>query len=146
MNKSVPVCSHRQPNVPMHRGFTLIELVIAMVIVSILAALAIPSYSAYVRKSRRTDAKNALLDMASLEERFFTTNNTYSSTPSDLGYTNRNCGALSAHLLRRVPAPHAGPRPTRPLLSAATWLDDGDLECGVLPFHPVSSAAPDQSC
>ncbi len=87
MNKPVPVRSDRRPNVPRHRGFTLIELVIAMVIVAILAALAIPSYSAYIRKSRRTDAKAALLDMASLEERYFTTNNTYSSTPSDLGYT-----------------------------------------------------------
>jgi type IV pilus assembly protein PilE len=67
-------------------GFTLIELVIAMVIAAILASIAIPSYSAYVQKSRRTDAKSALLDAASLEERFYSTNNTYSSSPQDLGY------------------------------------------------------------
>jgi type IV pilus assembly protein PilE len=68
-------------------GFTLIELVVAMVIVGILAAIAVPAYSSYVLKSHRTDAKTALLDMASLEERFFSTNNSYSQTPSDLGYT-----------------------------------------------------------
>jgi type IV pilus assembly protein PilE len=70
-----------------------------MVIASILAAIAIPSYSSYIQKSRRTEAKSALLTMASLEERFFSTNNTYSSTPSDLGYT----GA--------VPFPGAAPFP-----------------------------------
>jgi type IV pilus assembly protein PilE len=69
-------------------GFTLIELVIAMVIVSILATIAIPAYSTYVRKARRTDAKTALLDMASLEERYFSVNNSYSSTATDLGYAS----------------------------------------------------------
>jgi len=69
-----------------HKGFTLIELVVAMLIAAILAAVAIPAYSNYVRKSHRTDAKNALLDMASLEERFFSTNNTYSQSFADLGY------------------------------------------------------------
>jgi type IV pilus assembly protein PilE len=68
-------------------GFTLIELVVAIVIVGILAAIAIPAYSGYVAKSHRTDAKTALLDMASMEERFFSTNNSYSQNPSDLGYT-----------------------------------------------------------
>jgi type IV pilus assembly protein PilE len=75
---------HSPPRVP--RGFTLIELVVAMVIAAILAAIAIPSYNNYVRKGRRTDAKSALLDIASLEERYFTTNNVYSTTATDIGY------------------------------------------------------------
>jgi type IV pilus assembly protein PilE len=57
-----------------------------MVIVAILASIAVPAYNSYIRKARRTEAKSALLDMASLEERFFTTNNTYTQAPSDLGY------------------------------------------------------------
>jgi len=76
-----------QPPARRQRGFTLIELVIAMVIASILAAIAIPSYTSYIMKSRRTEAKSALLNIASLEERFFSTNNTYSALPTDLGYT-----------------------------------------------------------
>jgi len=67
-------------------GFTLIELVVAMVIVAILAAIAIPAYSSYVRQARRTDAKSALLDLASLEERYFSVNNSYTSDQTQLGY------------------------------------------------------------
>jgi type IV pilus assembly protein PilE len=68
------------------KGFTLIELVVAMVIAAILAAIAIPAYSSYVRKARRTDAKSALLDLASLEERFYSTQNQYTATATNLGY------------------------------------------------------------
>jgi type IV pilus assembly protein PilE len=85
MNKTV-LFRGALPRVRRQRGFTLIELMIAVVIASILAAIAIPSYSSYIMRSRRTEAKSALLNLASLEERFFSTNNTYSSTPSDLGY------------------------------------------------------------
>jgi type IV pilus assembly protein PilE len=85
MNKTV-LLRRVQPPARRQPGFTLIELVIAMVIASILAAIAIPSYTSYIMRSRRTEAKSALLNMASLEERYFSTNNTYSTTPSDLGY------------------------------------------------------------
>lgn len=69
------------------RGFTLIELVVALVIAAVLAAIAVPSYLNYSRQSRRTEAKTALLDMASLEERYFSVNNVYSPNTTDLGYT-----------------------------------------------------------
>lgn len=69
------------------RGFTLIELMITVAVVGILSAIAYPSYQDYVRKSRRVDAKNALLDMASRQERFFSVNNKYSDTAAGLGYT-----------------------------------------------------------
>jgi len=71
---------------PRHRGFTLVELIVAMVILSILAAIAIPSYSQYVLKSHRTEAKAALMDAASLEERYFSTSNLYTNNPMQLGY------------------------------------------------------------
>lgn len=68
-------------------GFTLIELVVTVAIVAILAAIAIPSYTSYVRQGRRVDAKNALLDMAALEERYFTVNNAYTTSAANLGYS-----------------------------------------------------------
>ncbi len=74
------------PKIKKLAGFTLIELVVAMVIGAILAAIAIPAYSNYVRQSRRTDAKTALLDLASLEERYFSVNNAYTTSATNLGY------------------------------------------------------------
>jgi type IV pilus assembly protein PilE len=69
-----------------NQGFTLIELIVAMVILAILAAIAIPSYNQYVLKSHRTEAKAALMDAASLEERYFSTANQYTNDPTKLGY------------------------------------------------------------
>jgi type IV pilus assembly protein PilE len=73
------------------RGVTLIELMIVVVIASILMAIAVPSYTAYVLRSHRVEAKTAVLDLAGREERFFSTSvngANYSQNPTDLGYAN----------------------------------------------------------
>jgi type IV pilus assembly protein PilE len=67
-------------------GFSLIELMVTVLIISVLVAIAIPTYIDKVRKSRRTEAKTALLDLAGREERYFNTNNAYSIVQADLGY------------------------------------------------------------
>ncbi|HET7775925.1 MAG TPA: pilin, partial [Azospira sp.] len=46
-------------NSPQH-GFTLIELMISVVIISILAAIALPAYQDYVTRSRLSEATSAL--------------------------------------------------------------------------------------
>lgn len=58
-------------------GFTLIELMIAVAIVGILAALAYPSYQDSVRKTHRAEAQGDLMELASFMERYFTENNSY---------------------------------------------------------------------
>ncbi len=45
------------------KGFTLIELMIVIVIVAILVGLAVPSFLESVRKSRRSDGLDAIIDM-----------------------------------------------------------------------------------
>jgi type IV pilus assembly protein PilE len=67
-------------------GFTLIELMITVAIVAILATIASTSYNSQVQKSRRTDARSAILDLAGREEKLFSTTNAYSAVASDLGY------------------------------------------------------------
>ncbi len=62
---------------PISHGFTLIELMIVVAVIAILAAIAYPSYLDQVRKSRRADAKAALLELAQFMERNYTTANRY---------------------------------------------------------------------
>lgn len=61
------------------KGFTLIEVMIAVAIIGILAAIAFPSYQDYVRKARRADAKEALLRVQLEQEKWRANNATYSS-------------------------------------------------------------------
>ncbi len=68
-------------------GFTLVELLVTIAIVSLLAGLALSSYMNQSRESRRTEAKTAILDLAGREERNYSTTNTYSTVPTQLGYT-----------------------------------------------------------
>lgn len=66
------------------RGFTLIELLVAVVIVGIVAAIAVPSYSSYVLKSRRADAFDAVTFVQQEQERFRSQNTEYATGFDDL--------------------------------------------------------------
>ena len=78
---SCPGTGQRRPD---QSGFSLIELMIVLVIIGVLVAVAVPAYTSYMQKSYRSDAKTALLDLASREEKYFSVNNQYTSSAASL--------------------------------------------------------------
>lgn len=68
-------------------GFTLIELMIVVAVIGILSAIAYPSYSEYVQRSRIAEATSTLGDMRIRQERYFQDNRTYASAGTTCGAT-----------------------------------------------------------
>lgn len=68
------------------RGFTLLELMIVVVIISILAGIGYPMYLDQIRKSRRATAQTALNDAAARMEQFFLDRKSYADDMNQLGY------------------------------------------------------------
>lgn len=68
------------------RGVTLMELMIVITIIAILAAIAYPNYRQFIQRAKRNEAKAALLQIATLQERFYLQNNTYTTDMRNLGF------------------------------------------------------------
>ena len=60
-------------------GFSLVEIIVALAILSILTGLAVPAYTDYVRRNRRSDAINTLLRLQLAQERWRASNITYAT-------------------------------------------------------------------
>jgi type IV pilus assembly protein PilE len=62
-----------------NKGFSLIELMVAVVIVGILTAIAVPSYQSLTIKASRAAAQTELLELASLQEKIYLNSNAYTA-------------------------------------------------------------------
>jgi len=69
------------------KGFTLIELLIVVVIIGILAAIAIPKFSATREKAYYSAMKSDLKNLASQQEIYYADEYTYTDATSELGFT-----------------------------------------------------------
>ncbi len=110
------------------RGFTLMELMIAVAIVGILAAIAVPSYQAQMRQGYRSDAITELQRILAAQERYFMSNKTYTDDMTDLGFAAdpyvidrysiaaAQCGATALVLCVEITATATG-----------TQAEDGDI-------------------
>ena len=115
-------------------GFTLIELMITVVIISIIAAVAYPMYTEYVRQARRSDAQIALTTVANAQERFYQDCNTYAATISSasgcgngLGFTSSN--SPDGFYTLTVPLANTA---SYQITATATGIQAADTQCATL--------------
>ena len=85
--------ARRAPATCERAGFTLIDLLAALAIVTLLACVAVPSYRAQVIRTRRSDARAALLSLAAAEENFHASCNAYAGILDDS--RDSSCGDSS---------------------------------------------------
>jgi type IV pilus assembly protein PilE len=75
-------------------GFSMIELMVVVVIIGILAAIVVPSYSNYVIRGAREAAEADLLDLASLQEKIYLNSNAYTASVTNAYDGNATTGGL----------------------------------------------------
>jgi type IV pilus assembly protein PilE len=122
-------------------GFTLVELMIAVVILAIIVGIAVPAYTYQMQKARRADARNAILDIAGREERFLSVSNAYSLLPSDVGYGGAwpqvvNNGYYSVTVAVPDPA-FAGNGPSFIVTATAIGVQANDTACATFTVNQI---------
>ena len=108
-------------------GFSLIEVMIAVLIIAVLAAIAYPSYDNHVTNSRRAAAAGCLMERAQFMERYYTTNMSYADAPDPA-----QCQDLQGHYAISLPAASLGERTYTLQAEPQGRQASKDTRCGTL--------------
>lgn len=108
------------------KGFTLIELMVAVAIIAILAAVAIPNYQNYIIKSNRAAAQAFMLDLDNREKQYFLDARAYTQTVTDLTTVPANVGKFYAITIAVFTAPPTFTITATPI-AGARQASDGNL-------------------
>lgn len=119
-------------------GFSLLEVLIAITIVGLLAAISYPSFQNSLIKTRRAEGKTALLDLQQRMERFFLDRNSY--TTATIGSGNSSTDVLSSNLTEngrytlQISATSNTP-PSYTIQAVPQAPQNADTECGTFTLN-----------
>lgn len=115
------------------RGVTLIELAVAVAVMGILAAVAYPNYTAYVKRSRRADAMALLTSVVQAQERYRANKTAYAAELTDL---NLSAQSITRYYTVEIAGVGAMPSLTSGYLATASVVSGGpqarDADCATL--------------
>lgn len=114
---------------PRSAGFTLVELMIAVMVVGILAAVAWPSFQDSVRKGHRADAQAFLMELAQQEQRYLLDARAYANSLAALSASVP--ASVASHYQSPVFTVTAGTPPTFSISITPTGSQASD-SCGTL--------------
>ena len=80
-----------------YQGFSLIELMITVAIISILAGVAYPAYTDFVTRSNRAEAQRELMRLANLQEQVFVDTRAYAADMTGLGFATATYTTETGH-------------------------------------------------
>ena len=132
------------------RGFTLIEMLMTVAIISILVAIAYPGYTSYVRKAHRGEAISALMEIANAQEKFYLDCgvNSYATSLA----AARNCAGLALGYVSATAGGYyalavtAADATTYSLTATAQGSQVDDTGCTVLTLTSTGLKTPASGC
>ncbi len=114
------------PSLAARSGFSLIELMIAVAVLVVIVAIAVPSYQGTVRKSRRTEAATAINAVMQAQERYRTNNPTYAGALADIGQPATTPSGYYAISIDNGSATATGYTVTATAVAGTSQAADGD--------------------
>ena len=120
------------------KGFTLTELVIAVAIIGILAAIVYPIYTDHMRETRRSDGWIALTAAAAEQQRWHSVNFSYTSDLDNLGGEN----SPEDFYTLSVAVPEGGASFMLTATAKADGVQSSDTGCTVLTLNHLGVTTP----
>ncbi|WP_339879629.1 type IV pilin protein [Pseudidiomarina gelatinasegens] len=114
-------------------GMTLIELMIVVAIIGIIAAIAYPNFTNYVKQGRRADAMGELMKLQMAQEEYRLRNASYASI-ADLGFTSSS--EFYTFSVSNIGAE------TYTLTATATGAQTSDTDCATMSINQNDQKTP----